>query len=271
MANPPEDDAIITVFRAIALSDDLSNELVLKGGNALKYIFKSPRASVDLDFTEVTNYSNISDEELNNLLENLCDQFDECLRQIKKPGSYTDLLVQSSKVKPANVDYRENPAFEIRIGYSKSKDRTPPYPDVVKLEITLNDIICENIPYEIDGKKIRVCSLNDIIAEKLRALIQQKTRNRFRPGDVFDIWFFHTRLKRRFNYDKISDFLIKKSEGKVDRSFVRKATFSSEEVKGRAKEGFEEVEERVSGIIFPTFEEAYKQVLALVEKLSIPD
>lgn len=271
MANLPEDDAIITVFRAIALSDDLSNELVLKGGNALKYIFNSPRASVDLDFTEVTSYSNISEEELNRLLKNLCDQLDESLHQVKKPVSFTDLLVQSSTVKPANVDYRENPAFEIKIGYSKSKDRTPPYPDVVKLEITLNDIICENIPYEVDGKNIRVCSLDDIVAEKLRALIQQKTRNRFRPGDVFDIWFFHTRLKHRFNYDKISDFLVKKSEGKIDLSLVRKATFSSDDVRERAKEGFEEVEERVSGITFPTFEEAYKQVLVLVEKLSIPD
>lgn len=271
MPNLPEDQAIVTVFRAIAISDKLSKEWILKGGNALKYVFNSPRASVDLDFTERTIYSNVGEEELKNLLDDLCRDLQECLDKVRTGEYFEDMNIQSSQIKPANVEKRETPAFEIKIGYSKIKDRSPPYPDVVKLEITLNDIICEDIPHEIDGRQIQVGSLNDIISEKLRALIQQKTRDRFRPGDVFDIWFFSSKLNHLLEYDKISTFLKKKSEEKLDIDLLKKSTFSSEEIKERAKEGFEEVEERVLGVEFPSFEDAYNEVLNLVNKLSIPD
>lgn len=270
MPNIPENEAIIMVFRAIAISDKLSSEWVLKGGNALKYVFQSPRASVDLDFTEMDNYSGVAEEELQGLLDKLCQELDRCLHEVNQSGTYADIRVQSSEIKPANVELRENPAFEIKIGYSKKADRSSPYSDVVKLEITLNDIICETTQHEIDGNRIQSSTLNDIIAEKLRALIQQISRNRYRPGDIFDIWFFHTHLQHLFDYDKISDYLLRKSVDKIDRGQVTKSVLLSDDVKKRAEEGFDNVEERVTGIDFPTFEEAYSEYEKVVNKLTIP-
>lgn len=52
MPNLPDDKAIDIVFKAIARSNKLSQVWILKGGNALKRVYRSPRASVDLDFTE---------------------------------------------------------------------------------------------------------------------------------------------------------------------------------------------------------------------------
>jgi predicted nucleotidyltransferase component of viral defense system len=275
MANLPEDEAIEIVFKAIALSDRLSEEWVLKGGNALKKAYHSPRASVDLDFTEVSVVSNESEETLETFLEEVVKELNEHLDKLVGPSSYEDLVVQSTQIKPANVDFREHPAFTIKVGYSKRGDREPPYIPVVKLEITLNDTICEDQPYMVDGGEIKVCSLNDIIAEKLRSLIQQKedVRNRYRPNDVFDIWFFHTRLPGQFDYEKISRFLIEKSKGKFDIALVRKSTFSEDpEIKERASVDFEDIEGRVEEIDrFPTFEEAFEEVLTVVNKLTIPD
>lgn len=275
MANLPEDEAIEIVFKAIALSDRLSEEWVLKGGNALKKVFRSPRASMDLDFTDVNVVSNESEETLETFLDELVGELNDNLAKHVGPSSYEDLVVQSTHIKPANVDFREHPAFTIKVGYSKRGDREPPYNPVVKLEITLNDTICEDQPYMVNGGELKVCSLNDIIAEKLRSLIQQKEeiRNRYRPNDVFDIWFFHTHLRKQFDYEKISRFLIEKSEGKFDLGLVRKRIFIQDpEIKERASVDFEDIEGRVEGTDrFPSYEEAFEEVLTVVRKLSIPD
>jgi len=275
MPNLPEEEAIEVVFKAIALSEKLSEEWVLKGGNALKKVFRSPRASVDLDFTEVSVVSNESEETLQVFLSEIVEELGDNLNKLQDQSRFEDLVIQRTEIKPANVDFREHPAFEIKVGYSKRKDREPPYPDVVKLEITLNDTICEYRPFTVDEGDIKVCSLNDIIAEKLRSLIQQKEeiRNRSRPNDVFDIWFFHTRLPDQFDYEKISQFLVEKSKGKFDEQLVRKRTFiKDEEIREKAAVDFEDIEERVADIDdFPTFEEAFDEVLRVVEKLTIPD
>src|SRR5699024_1642558 len=255
MPHLPDDEAINMVFKAIALSDKLREELVLKGGNALKKVFHSPRASTDLDFTYNIPGSNKDQATLEGFLDVFCRELDESLEQLIPDSPYEAFHVQSTKIRPPNVDFlRSRPAFEIKVGYSTRSDREGPYSDHVKLEISLNDIVCEDQIHEVDGGQIKVCSLNDIIAEKLRSLIQQKEaiRDRYRPNDVFDIWFYHTRLKDHFNYRKIAEFLKKKSALKFDISFVRKAAFVDEdEIKERARDGFDQIEETVSGIAFP--------------------
>ncbi|MCH8550030.1 MAG: nucleotidyl transferase AbiEii/AbiGii toxin family protein [Balneolaceae bacterium] len=271
MANFPEENAIITVFKAIAHSERLRNEIVLKGGYALKHIYNSPRASVDLDFTEIENYSLKSDKHLQKLLEEIVAELDTHLKNVMHEYDFTDMLVQSSSVEPAKRDVREHPSFEIKVGYSRKKTGAAPYSDIVKLEISLNDVVCEYQYFQEGKNRLRVSSLNDIIAEKLRALLQQVERNRYRPRDVFDIWFFHTRAPQLFDYQKISKFLIEKSQGKLSPDLVRKHVFHSKEVKKRASQDYTSLKDTVSGIPLPSFEDAFGEVLNLVERLSIPD
>jgi predicted nucleotidyltransferase component of viral defense system len=271
MANFPEEHAIITVFKAIAHSERLRDELILKGGYALKHIYRSPRASVDLDFTETGNYSGEPDETLQNLLKEITDELDKHLKAVMHEHLFTDMLVQSASVEPAKRDVREHPSLEIKIGYSRKKIGAAPYSDVVKLEISLNDVVCEYQFFQEGESRLRVSSLNDIIAEKLRALLQQVERDRYRPRDVFDIWFFHTKASHLFDYKKISTFLIEKSKGKLKSEFVRKEVFQSEEVMNRASQDYSSLKDTVSGIPLPSFEEAYSEVMKLVKKLSIPD
>ena len=104
MANFPEENAIITVFRAIAHSERLRTELVLKGGYALKRVYNSPRASVDLDFTDVGNYSNKPDEDLQKLLDEITAELDVNLKAVMHEHHFTDMLVQSASVEPAKAN-----------------------------------------------------------------------------------------------------------------------------------------------------------------------
>jgi predicted nucleotidyltransferase component of viral defense system len=89
MANLPDDQAIDIVFKAIALSEELSQELVLKGGNALKKVFRSPRASVDLDFTDRTTLSKASEGTLQKFLDACCQELDSKLKELIVPSSTT--------------------------------------------------------------------------------------------------------------------------------------------------------------------------------------
>lgn len=271
MANIPEENAINTVFRAIAHSDKLRSELVLKGGYALKHVYNSPRASVDLDFTDIDNYSKRPDEEVQKVLREISDELDKSLKDVMGEENFTDILVQSASVEPAKRDVREHPSLEIKVGYSRKSGSTPPYSDVVKLEISLNDIVCEHQYFEEGKRRLRVSTLNDIIAEKLRALLQQIDRDRYRPRDVFDIWFFHTKASNQFDYQKISRFLLEKSKGKLSLNAVRKASFHNEALKKRASEDYSSLRDTVGGVALPFFEVAFDEVLKVVDKLTIPD
>lgn len=270
MANFPEENAIIAVFKAIAKSNKLRNKLVLKGGYALKHIYKSPRASVDIDFTKIKNLSNKPDKQLQKLLDEINNELNESLKSVIKEFNYTDMRVQSSSVKPANKKLRQHPSLEIKIGYSRKK-KSPPYSDVVKLEISLNDIICEYQYFQEGTSRLRVSSLNDIIAEKLRAILQQIERDRYRPRDVFDIWFFHTKIPDMFDYGKISNFFEIKSKGKLRAEMINKQAFRHDDIKKRASRDYTLLNDTISGIPLPSFDEAFTEVLHVVDRLSIPD
>ena len=67
----------------------------------------------------------------------------------------------------------------------------------------------------------------------------------YRPGDVFDIWFFTTRVPKALDRARIARFLQEKSEGKVGDGPVSLGMFHHPEVRSRAQEGYDEIEERI--------------------------
>ena len=167
------------------------------------------------------------------------------------------------------------PTYELKIGYQLPGDRyyqnfkdRKGFSDVVIIEISLNDILCDTdrCELQISTKPLRVCTLEDIIAEKLRALLQQIPRRRSRPQDVFDIASMVRRHGATLDLEKVSDFLVRKSAA---RQVVAIKSAFNDSVSERALVGYEEVVLRSTTKIIP-FDEAWEEVLALVSRLSIP-
>ncbi|MEI8373111.1 MAG: nucleotidyl transferase AbiEii/AbiGii toxin family protein [Planctomycetota bacterium] len=106
----------------------------------------------------------------------------------------------------------------------------------------------------------------DILAEKLRSLLQQKPRNRYRSQDVYDIaeYVRKSAIDRR----KIATYLQQKS--RIRGIEARKSSFDDEIRDMAAKEYEQRIREEAPRDFIP-FDEAWQDVLSLVQSLDIPD
>jgi len=155
-------------------------------------VHQSPRQTADLDFsTDLRPEPNLPDD----IRTALDRAFPLASARLGNP----DLVckVQTLKVKPrANSLERDQfPALEITIAYalrgSSQADRLAKGhgSDTVKVSISFNEPVdaLQIVKLGQQGPEIRAYSLLDLIAEKLRALLQQKLRNRYRRQDMYDI------------------------------------------------------------------------------------
>jgi predicted nucleotidyltransferase component of viral defense system len=170
---------------------------------------------------------------------------------------------------------KTRPTYEVTVAHAMPGDRfyksfdfdTRPVPTVVQVEITLNDLVCDAVPRRLapDGRELLVSTLEDIIAEKLRALLQQQIRNRSRPQDVYDV---ARAVRRGIDLDlaKISEFLIRKA---VIREIHPRKSLFNDTVKSLAQTGYDTLLPGDASE-FLTFDEAWSCVLDLVRRLDIP-
>jgi predicted nucleotidyltransferase component of viral defense system len=161
-------------------------DLVFKGGTALSKIYfpKLWRLSEDLDFSVVKGGL---EERLKNIGSVLA---------VVKRKSGIELVLKSSHINP---DY-----LQLKIQYQGLLDR-----NWIKVDVSMNDLVdrpaIKTVPLEYSDYvpfKVRVESLEEIFASKLRA-VMERTKCR----DFFDLWKL---TKMKFDKQKIKDVFAKK-------------------------------------------------------------
>jgi predicted nucleotidyltransferase component of viral defense system len=256
------------ILSCIASDNDLSKVIVLKGGNALRFFYKSPRSTLDLDFS--FDSGNFTDNETV-----MREKLDAALR---RAGSRFEIKTKCQRVKRNPTrEGATRPTYQITIGYQFPDDRyyhsfeERIVQPVIDVEISINDKVCESNSVSLTSdsrNKLRVCNLEDIIAEKLRALLQQPLRNRNRGQDVFDIAWNYRENKSHLDYAKIGIFLQAKSE---IRDVEAKRSAFNADVSGRAAYEYDTRIQKQAGKAFIPFEEAWALVIDLVTELNLPD
>lgn len=253
------------ILEGIASSAGLVGLIAFKGGNALRFVYGNRRSTLDLDFTADGVFPDDADQ--------IRARMDDALRPLL---ARFRVKARSQRVRrnPPGRD-KDRPTYDISVGYQFPGDRLYQNFDEIKsvsttidVEISLNEVVCETVPRRLrpDGRELRVCSLEDILAEKLRALLQQPIRNRSRPQDVFDIASVIGRLGDGLDLGKVARYLIEKSAARgID---ARKERFDSD-VRNRAAVGYDALVEK-SAPDFIAFEDAWAVVLKIVSKLEIP-
>lgn len=257
------------ILEAIATAPAMNKLLTFKGGNALRFVYGNRRTTLDLDFTALTTFPDDPTA--------IRGMLDEALAIVSSKSS-VKLRCQAVKRNPKSPA-ATHPTYSIKIGYQFPGDSQ--YGDflasgkmvstVVEVEISLNDIVCEitqnEYAHPFSGEiRVQVCALEDIIAEKLRALLQQPIRNRNRKQDVYDIAQMLRKNGANLSRHKIADYFVRKAGARGIN--VRKSAFD-EDVRRRAQFEYETLFSVIDPDFIP-FEDAWRRVTDLVNELDIP-
>jgi predicted nucleotidyltransferase component of viral defense system len=256
------------ILSAIGLAPTLGAALVLKGGTLMALAFGSLRLTGDIDFT--------ADADPEDFDENLTQELNALLPKTAIQLGYLDLVcrVQSIKKLPRSENFEGHsfPALLVRIG--SALRRTPEEgaldrgraPRVVQVEISFRDQVYGSQSLQLSGAgaAVRAFTLHEIIAEKLRALLQQPRRNRNRRQDVYDIAF----LLDGHALDNDDRALIHRTL--IDKCATRDIypdhlSLENPEVIERAKVDWDTLKLEVSDL--PPFEERFALVLGFYKSL----
>lgn len=251
------------ILQAVADSRTLSHMLAFKGGNALDFVWQPNRSTRDLDFS--SSDSTLTATQLRTFLTPSLERVSRStgvlyrLQKMKQqpPGAESSFITFEGSVGYALPDDRHNIQL---IQQDKNSNVTVP------LDVSLNEPICRTVEIDIaSSNPLQVCQLEDIVAEKLRALLQQPLRNRHRPQDVLDIC---VAVQENPNLDVklVAEFLLEKANARDVP--VSRTAFREKQIRSRAFEGYGGLRETTRNA-FVEFEEAFAIVLSLVDRLTI--
>ena len=179
------------VLAAIGLSPTLKDCLVLKGGTLMAIAFKSDRVTGDVDFSAMAKPQGF--EEL------LRDELDKALPKAAIQLGYLNLICRVQGVKkrpkPNLFEDADFPALEIKVASAQkgtSQERLLQEGKAARtlvMEVSFRDQVYAFQELHLTNANVGVqaFTLEELIAEKLRALLQQPLRDRNRRQDVFDI------------------------------------------------------------------------------------
>jgi predicted nucleotidyltransferase component of viral defense system len=263
-----ERQATEIVLASIGRNSTFGGKMFLKGGTLMGVVYQSPRQTADIDFTAEFDPSDSLLEELNN------DLNEEMKRTAANLG-YPDLVckVQSLKKKPRPQGFAELqfPAIEMKIAYAKRDSRQyerlerGDCPTTLKIEVSFKEPVEALELIQLgENSSIHAYQFPELVAEKMRALLQQVKRDRSRCQDVYDIAF----LVRDADLNEeekqyILERLIQKSHARdiePDRD-----TISLPDIKARAKDGWKTLNLELSDL--PDFDTEFAVVESFYKSL----
>jgi hypothetical protein len=258
-ANAAFRQAVHTLMLAISQADSLQARMIFHGGLLLAIRFQGIRHTKDIDFVTEDKRVQIDEQHfvasLNQALAVACENLPYGL----------DCRIQSCRVKPSG----ENRNFQsLKIGMGYAYKGAPGHwrlvkggaPTVIEIDYSFNEINQQIDTIQlVDGGKILAYSLPDLVGEKYRAMIQQKSRNRRRRQDAFDIYWL---LKSGYLEDsslkiRVYRSLLMKAESR--QLTVNKNSLADEEIIERSKAEYATLADEIDGEL-PPFEEVYTAV-----------
>lgn len=256
------------VLSAIGVAPNLHANLVLKGGAVMALAFKSNRVTGDVDFTSMAEPAGFADQ--------IAEDLNAILPQTAIRLGYLNLLcrVQTVKKMPRSLNFEEYdfPALLVRIGSAErgtgeeKRLEAGKATRVLDIEISFRDQVYafQELNLTGAGVAVRAFTLHEIIAEKLRALLQQPIRNRNRRQDVYDIaYLIETHELTDQDRSKILRILIEKCQTRgIEATQV---SIDNPEVKRRAEADWNTLALELGDL--PPFKERFSMMRGLYVSL----
>ncbi|MEQ8749016.1 MAG: nucleotidyl transferase AbiEii/AbiGii toxin family protein [Amphiplicatus sp.] len=245
----------------------LNDKLFLKGGILMGLAYDSPRQTADVDLTTLFEAGPEIDAQLTELMN---AAFPRAAAQL----GYVDLIVKVHSVKrmPKRIfEDAEFPALKMKVAFAERGTKQEKAleegraPSVIDVDISFNEALRQIQILELTGgQELQAYSLIDLMAEKYRAMLQQKERNRNRRQDVYD-------LNRLIESEILDDgFRTQLLDAFVEKCRSRHIeptpqSLDDPEVKARSGKEWETMKLEVGEI--PEFEPCYARVSAFYRNL----
>jgi predicted nucleotidyltransferase component of viral defense system len=254
---------------ALGSTETFRKKIFLKGGILVGAVYESGRNTADLDFSTTLKPSR---DFLQKLEAELAVALPAAAAQVGSPA--TIIKVQSVKYRPRPETFVEAnaPAIEVKFAYAERgskneiKLNSGKSSDVIYADISFNEevVSIEEIWIGDSGLSFFAYSKCDLIAEKLRSVIQQKTRKRNRRQDIYDLWFLINKYPiSTEDQFEVKDVFIQKCQSREIEP--DKNSLNDEEVIDRSKADWDTLGNEVAYL--PEFDEAYRVVADFYAKL----
>lgn len=258
--------AVHTLLVGIASSESLRGRMAIKGAILLSLRHGGRRFTADVDFSTEGHYREHDDVAFQRELQR------SLLLAVQSLNYGLDCRIQGSKVRPRRED-ADFQTVELRIGYAPIG--TPRHerllagksPTILKVDYSFNETTLSVDSIDIgDHRTVLAYSLHDLVAEKLRAILQQKTRGRYRRQDAYDIHALLARGDLDTDHDRsrvLQSLLVKCRTRDLS---IDKDSVAQKEVRERSRREYEILASEISGDL-PPFEQVFEAVLAYYQSL----
>lgn len=254
------------ILVAVARSDRLQQRMVMKGGTLISLKYGGGRYTRDLDFSTDLHYKKFDDKAF-------VAQLNESLLSATETLAYgLDCRVQSFKAKPSRPD-ASFPTLTVKIGYALKGTRQHRWlleghsSKTVKIDYSFNEttVTVDRVPVG-EGLEILAYSICDLVAEKYRALLQQKPRDRIRRQDAYDL----CGLIRRWGLDSDDDRagILKSLKLKASSRdlTITASSVRDNDVVERSREDYNLLDDEVDGQLEP-FDTVYDTIADYYQSL----
>lgn len=235
------------ILLAISRDESLSQTLIIKGGIVLSLAYGSDRYTTDLDLSSLENMEKLSKEDLETKLNN------SIIAVVALSEYKLELAVQSIKYLPKNPTKVKFPAYKAKIGYADSRNngavkrlRAKQAVNIVELDISFNEgvSVSDTENFHLVGRRNVLCyTLEQLMAEKFRSVLQQSVRNRTRRQDIFDIHYLLGQeseiLYTNNSMNTILEKLFKSSKGKGLEKYLNQEGMRDADIKSRSLVDFD--------------------------------
>ena len=260
--------AIQLVLRGIAQAPDLSPLMIMKGGVLLAIRYGSSRFTRDIDFSTSRHVQDVD-------IERLLTAIGDALAPVSADNEYgLALRLQSHELKPPVSPRANFPTLKMRIGYASRLEtrqiarlESRNASNTVQVDYSFNEWASEVETQEMDGGRLSMYPYHDLIAEKLRSILQQPSRRRERYQDVYDLWLL-LQHSEQISADDRAQVLAKLRASAVDREVpIHRRAMGEEAVMEMSRRQYEaQLPGLVAGDV-PPFDPTYALVRDFYESL----
>lgn len=247
---------------ALGSTETFREKIFLKGGVLVGAVYESGRNTADLDFSTTLEPSK---DFLTKLESELVAALPAAAASVGSPD--TIIRVQSVKYRPRPDTFIEAnaPALEVKFAFAKrgtkgeNRLNSGNSTNIIYADISFNEEInfVEEILIGESGLSFFAYSKCDLIAEKLRSILQQKIRGRNRRQDVYDLWYIICNFTIS-EAEKSDIFEVFKQKCQSRDISPNRKSFSDPEIIQRSKAEWGTLKNEVKEL--PPFDTAYEAV-----------